>query len=165
MSEMWTSISSNVHGAFRTRFSENGPAYQRIFQRVKERPAANGPASQARPFTAQASHTGKPLDSPCPLLSFPSASVPSVSQSLWAQACGAWTSRIGHRGRSGRAEADLPDPDPSAAGGPRRKLLSLIPISIPISHVELVPTARHPTPENLAADDVTTHAKTTFPFE
>lgn len=40
-------------------------------------------------------------------------------------------------GRRARAEADLPDPDPSwAASGPRRKLLSLIPISIPISHVE-----------------------------
>lgn len=62
----------------------------------------------------------------------------SVSQSPWAQAHWHPASRIGRRGgRRARAEADLPDPDPSwAASGPRRKLLSLIPISIPISHVE-----------------------------
>lgn len=91
------------------------------------------PAKLDRSFAAQASRTdGLPL-------AFHSFHPRAARQSLTLGpgASGIWHLTSGVEGASARAEADLPDPDPSSeASGPRRKLLSLIPISIPISHVE-----------------------------
>lgn len=126
-----SSTAKSGHGSLKTDRRASGPfegewlGRPQRDQPAKADPSLPRPRVRASPWTA----------SPCTPVSVPTRERPRQTAALGRDV---WRLDNSHRASraSGRAEADLPDPDPSVASGPRRKPLSLIPFSIPISHVE-----------------------------